>query len=56
MCMSGVRGVQKRESDPLGLEFQTVVRHYVSAGNRTWVLYKSSKHSEPLNHLFSSSP
>lgn len=43
MCMSGICGVEKRESDPLGLEFQTVVRHHADAGNQTCVLWESNK-------------
>lgn len=30
--MSGAHGSQKRVSDPIGLEFQMVVRHHVGAG------------------------
>jgi hypothetical protein len=37
---SACRG-QKRVSDPLGLEFQTVVSCLVGAGNWTWVLWSA---------------
>lgn len=34
--------VQKRESDPLDLELQTLVSHHVGVGNCTWVLWNQS--------------
>ena len=33
----------KRAMDPLELELQAIMRHNVGAGNRTWVLFESSK-------------
>lgn len=44
----------QRASDPLVLELQAVVNHYVGAGNRGLGLYNSKKHSELLIHLSSS--
>lgn len=38
-------------SGPLEREFRVVVSHLVGAGNRTYVLYKSSKCSKLLKHL-----
>lgn len=40
ICMSGVHGGQKW-SDPLELELQRIVRHYVAARNWTWIFNKS---------------
>ena len=37
---------QKQVTDPLELEPLVVVGHHVSAGNQTWVLYKSNKCSK----------
>ena len=36
---------------PLELELETVMSHYVDAGNQTQVLCKSSQCSYPLSHL-----
>lgn len=44
LCTAGVPGAQEgqqRASDPLKLELQTVVSHYVSTGNQTWVNFSS---------------
>lgn len=38
-------------SDPLELELQTVVSHYMSAGQRTPVLWQGSKYSSSLSHF-----
>lgn len=43
--MSGSGRGQQRTFDSLELEL------HVGAGNRTWVLCRSSKCSEPLSHL-----
>lgn len=40
MCWPGVCEGPEWTSDPLELELLTVVRHYVNAGNQTWVLRK----------------
>lgn len=43
---------QKRVLDLLKLELeQTVVNSYMGAGNRTWLLYRSSKCSSLLRHF-----
>lgn len=42
---------QKSLSDPLELELQAVMSHYVCSGNQNQVLYKSNKYSELLNSL-----
>lgn len=44
-------GSQKRSLVPLELELQTVVSSPVGTGNPTWVLWKSSQWSYPLNHI-----
>lgn len=38
ICLSGTFGDQKKVSDPLKLELQTVVSRHVCAGNGTWAL------------------
>jgi hypothetical protein len=56
VCAPHVPGTdegQKRALYLLELEFQTVVSYHDSVGNRTWVLCKSSKLSQPLSHLSS---
>lgn len=45
---------QRRTPDVLGLEFQMVGSHHVSAGNWPWVLWKESQGSYPPSHLSSS--
>ena len=42
---------QKRVSEPLELELQSVVSHKVCAENGTLVLCKCSRHFEPRSHL-----
>jgi hypothetical protein len=42
-CVSGVQRGQKRVPDPWELELQLSKGCPMGAGNRTWVLYKSSK-------------
>ena len=37
-CVPGALGGQKKASDPLELEGQIIVSHYVGAENRTWLL------------------
>lgn len=44
---------QKRPMDLLELEFWMAVSHHVGARTRSWVSYKNSKSSYPLNHLSS---
>ena len=49
VCMNAsVLRVQNTASDPLKLEFQTVVSYHVGAGDQTWVLHKSNICSQPL--------
>lgn len=48
--MAGAQQDQKA-ADPLELELQMVVNYYVDSEKQTWVLYKNSKCSYPLNHL-----
>lgn len=43
---------QKRVSEPLELELQSVVSHKVCAENGTLVLCKRSRRFEPRSHLF----
>lgn len=43
-----------RASDPLELEFQVVVSCHLGAGNRTWVLCKSSHLSSPSTNFLTS--
>lgn len=40
-CMPDVHGGQKRVSDLLELELQTVVNYRVGAGDQTWVFSQS---------------
>lgn len=42
-CMTGTHGGLKRASEPLKLELWVVEGSHVGAGNRTWVLCKSSR-------------
>jgi hypothetical protein len=45
LCTLWVPGAlkgQKRASYPMGLALQTLVGHYVGAGNQTWIFWKSS--------------
>lgn len=42
MYKPGAGGGQKEASNPLGVELHTIVSHHVGAGNRTWLLWKSS--------------
>lgn len=44
---------QKGMLDPQELELQVVGDAYMHAGNGTWVLCKSTKHSQLLSHLTS---
>lgn len=53
MCLPSVQGNQNSLSDPLKLEWQTVVTHHMGSGNQTWVLWKNSQWSELLSHLSS---
>jgi hypothetical protein len=39
---------QRKVSDPLKLELQTVINHHVGAGNQT-LLFNKSSHSGPLS-------
>ena len=41
--VSGGHGSQNKASDPLELDLQAVVSHYMDAGSQTWILYKNSK-------------
>ena len=41
LMLCNAHGSQKRMSDSLGLEIQTVVSHYVGAGNTTQVFCES---------------
>lgn len=50
MCVPGACNVQKRVSDPLELQLQTV-SHHVCAGNQNRILCKSSQWSLLLNLL-----
>jgi hypothetical protein len=50
--MCSAFGGQKTELDPLKLELQIVVSHYMGAENQTWVLWKSILCSWLLSHLF----
>lgn len=50
MCMPGTLRSQKRVLDPPELEIQMFLSHYMGAGYRTGVLWKS-KRSQPLNSL-----
>jgi hypothetical protein len=43
MCVSGVHRGQKKALDFLELEFQTVLSHYVGAGNQAQVYWISSQ-------------
>jgi len=43
MYMVGTHRCQKRTSDPLELELQTLIRHHVYAADKTWILWKKSK-------------
>lgn len=49
--MSGACGAQKREYNPLELEFQVIVSHHMGAGSRTWSLWKSSLCFQSQSHL-----
>lgn len=51
ICLSGTFGDQKKLSDPLKLELQTVVSRHVCVGNGIWALWKSSSCSSLLSHL-----
>jgi hypothetical protein len=51
MCVSSVEGSQKRVSNQIKLDLQIVVSYYVSVGNQTGILCKSSWYSELLSHL-----
>lgn len=44
-CVPGAHGGQKKASDPLGLESQTVVSCPVDAGTSTWIPWESSRFS-----------
>lgn len=48
LCVCNASGGQKKVSDPSRLELQTVVGHFVGAGNQT---RKSSQYSYLLSHL-----
>jgi hypothetical protein len=41
--VSGAHEDQKRASDPLELELQTVVSHHVGSRNQTWVLWRNGQ-------------
>lgn len=45
MCAPGACRDQMKESGPLELELQNIVRHHMGSENRNWVLCKRSKHS-----------
>lgn len=47
MCVPSAQGGQKKLSDPLKLELWKVVNHSVVVGNSNWVLWKSSKRTDP---------
>lgn len=49
--MPGIHKSQKRASDSLSLELQTVVSHHASARNWSIIVCNSSKYSCPLGHL-----
>lgn len=49
MWVAGAYGCQRRGSDS-GLELQMALSDQLGTGNRTQVLYKSSKNSQPRRH------
>lgn len=51
MCTPCAHRGQKRVPDPLQLQLWMAVGYHVHAGNRTWVLWKSSKCSSPPSHF-----
>lgn len=51
MRMPGALGDQRRALDPLALQLQMTVKHYVSVGSEAWVLCKSNKWPSALSHL-----
>lgn len=53
MSAGHMHAVARREqvSEPLELEFPTVVSHHVGARNQTQVLWRKSQFSYPLSHL-----
>ena len=53
MCAPSAYGGQKRILNPLELELQMSVSHYVCAGNQTLVFRKSGLCCELLSHLCS---
>lgn len=50
---AGALESQKRASDSLELELQEVVNLVLGTRNKTWILWKSSKHSYMLSCLSS---
>lgn len=44
---------EEKVSDLLEAELQLVVRHHMGSGKWTQVLFKSSKHTYPMSHLYS---
>ena len=42
MCVPGTHRAQKNVLDPLEVELQMVLSHYVGVGNQTWVLCKGN--------------
>lgn len=42
----------KRALDPQELQLWAVVSHHIGAWNKTWVIYKSNKGSQPVLYLF----
>lgn len=51
VCGHDIHGGQKGVSDPLELEIKTLVGCHMGAGNRPWVLCRSSQCSYPWSHL-----
>lgn len=53
-CLVPARAGRGHWIPQVGPELQMVVNQHVGVGNQTGVLWKSSQHSQPLSHLFTS--
>jgi hypothetical protein len=53
ICVPGPSGGQKKASDPLELDSQTVMSCHVGAGDGTQILCQTIQYTYPLIHLYS---